>query len=468
MFCFGLLVFFISGTYALAIAPATTTTPSFQPQISIISIPPVSIPPITLRPVYITPVSIRPVSIPTITPISLDLHLPTPTCIQTITPDANGYVPPGTCNALYKYYPSFAAAVIFSALFGAVTILHIGQAAAHKKSFCWVIIMGGLWETGGFIVRSLSTRAQQLTGLVLASELLVLLAPLWINAFDYMVLGRMIHFFLPAHSLFGIRASTLALYFVLLDIVSFVIQLVGGAMGGPEPPPEQLLKGVHIYMGGIGMQEFFILVFLGLAVRFHVQMLGMEKRGELVGTRKGRWRQLLFTLYASLALISIRIFFRLIEFSAGTSSSNPLPYHEIYFYAFDAVPMLLALTTMNIVHPGRVLVGPDSELPKMSWRKQKAVTTMQMVEYDDEKEFREDLVKGRRVVEYDDEKEFREDVVKGRRVGEYDDEKELRDDVVKGRKVGEYDDEKELRGDVVKGREVGEYDDEKELLASVV
>ncbi|MCJ1414505.1 hypothetical protein MMC32_000832 [Xylographa parallela] len=389
--------------------------PSLQPRNSIISISPISIPPITLQPI----------SIPTITPISLALHLPTPTCIQTITPDANGYVPPGTCHALYKYYPSFAAAVVFSILFGVLTILHISQAAVHKKPFCWVIIMAGLWETGSFVTRALSTRAQQESGLALTSELLVLLAPLWVNAFDYMLLGRMIHFFLPARSLFGIRASMLALCFVAMDIVSFVVQLVGGAMGGTGAPPEQILKGVHIYMGGIGLQEFFIVVFLALAVRFHVQMMGLEKRGELRGTGKGRWRWLLGALYASLALISLRIFFRLIEFSAGTDSSNPLPYHEIYFYAFDAVPMLLALTTMNVVHPGRFLVGPDSELPKMSWRRKRAAKSMEMEEFDDEKEFRGDVAKARAMEDYGAEKEFRKDLVKGRQMERYDDEKEF-------------------------------------------
>ncbi|MCJ1318600.1 hypothetical protein MMC15_003930 [Xylographa vitiligo] len=447
--CFSVLVIWISAAHSLAISPTTTTSPSLQPSVSIISIPPIYIPPITLTPVHITPVSIRPVSIPTITPVSPNLHLPTPTCVQTITPDANGYVPPGTCNALYKFYPSFATALIFSIFFGVVTLLHIGQAAGHKKPFCWVIIMGGLWETGSFITRTFSTRAQQETGLALTSELLVLLAPLWINAFDYMVLGRMMHFFLPAHSLLGIRASVLALCFVALDIVSFVIQLVGGAMGGTGAPPEQILKGVHIYMGGIGLQQFFIVVFLGLAVRFHVQMRGMEKRGELVGTGKGRWRWLLFTLYTSLALISLRIFFRLVEFSAGTGSSNPLPSHEIYFYAFDAMPMLLALITMNVVHPGRILVGPGSELPRMRWRRKRAVKGVEMREYDDEKEFRGDVVEGRRGAECDDEKEFWEDVAKGREVGRFDDEKEFREDVVEGRKGGAYDDEKEFLGGAV-------------------
>jgi hypothetical protein len=55
-----------------------------------------------------------------------------PTCIQTEIPDKNGFVPPGTCHALYDFYPSFAAAVLFSLLFGVVTALHIAQAVKYK------------------------------------------------------------------------------------------------------------------------------------------------------------------------------------------------------------------------------------------------------------------------------------------------------------------------------------------------
>jgi hypothetical protein len=109
---------------------------------------------------------------------SLSEKLPKPTCTQTITPDKNGYVPPGTCNSNYEYYPSFAAAVAVAVVFGVITILHILQAALYRKGFCWVVIMGALWELGGFVSRSASTRHQQSTGLVFISQIFILLAPI--------------------------------------------------------------------------------------------------------------------------------------------------------------------------------------------------------------------------------------------------------------------------------------------------
>jgi hypothetical protein len=34
-------------------------------------------------------------------------------------------------------------------------------------------------------------------------------------------------------------------------------------------------------------------------------------------------------------------------------------------YVFDEMPMFLALMVFHIYHPGRVLVGPDGELPTL-------------------------------------------------------------------------------------------------------
>jgi hypothetical protein len=160
-------------------APQTRTSPSEQtpapvptralqprsPEFTGVSISHVS--------VSITPVSIKPHS-----SISLSLNLPIATCTQTIVPDKNGYVPPGTCGALFNYYPSFAAAIMMSTVFGIISTMHVVQAALYKTGFCWVAIMGVLWQFGGYLTRAFATRDQQSSGLVTVSQLLVLLSPL--------------------------------------------------------------------------------------------------------------------------------------------------------------------------------------------------------------------------------------------------------------------------------------------------
>lgn len=63
------------------------------------------------------------------------------------------------------------------------------------------------------------------------------------------------------------------------------------------------------------------------------------------------------------SVIQIRILFRLVQFSSGTSPSNRLVSSEAYFYLLEAVPMVTALLSFNVVHPGTVLKGPESEMP---------------------------------------------------------------------------------------------------------
>jgi hypothetical protein len=78
--------------------------------------------------------------------------------------------------------------------------------------------MGGLWQLLAFVFRIISIDSPTNSSMYSIWFILILVAPLWINAFVYMVMGRMIYNFLPAHKLFGVKAWRFGLYFVLLDI----------------------------------------------------------------------------------------------------------------------------------------------------------------------------------------------------------------------------------------------------------
>ncbi|RPB00483.1 hypothetical protein L873DRAFT_1834998 [Choiromyces venosus 120613-1] len=301
----------------------------------------------------------------------------TATCV-TVTPRKYGEVPHGACNSYYMFFPNFGAAIAFAVLFGLVTGVHIVQAFAYKKKFCWVIIMAGLWETIAFIARALGSHNQQSLAYVLCAQLFLLLSPLWINAFAYMTLGRMVLFYCPTKCLVRIPAARLAKIFVLLDIGSFLIQATGGLMISPDASDKTVKLGIHIYMGGIGAQELFILLFLGMLIQFRRE-------------RKG-WLALTVSLYLVLVLITVRIIFRLAEHPSGIKESNPIPYHEAYIYVLDAAPMLLALSINALLHPGRWMVGPESEFPKVSRKEKKAA---KKAKKEANKEAKEEALRGR-------------------------------------------------------------------------
>ena len=203
---------------------------------------------------------------------------------------------------------------------------------------------------------------------------MVLLAPMWINAFDYMLLGRMVYFFIPSQQLWKIKGIKIAKIFVWLDVLSFLTQLGGGVLISPGSSASLQMTGIHIYMGGIGLQQFCILVFLSIAIKFHLTMNKQERTHQLLDGKPSNWRALHYVLYASLALISTRIIFRLVEFSSGLDpDKNPIPYHEAYFMVLDAAPMAVAVALLNVVHPGTVLRGEGSEFPRLTRGEKKAL-----------------------------------------------------------------------------------------------
>jgi len=96
----------------------------------------------------------------------------------------------------------------------------------------------------------------------------------------------------------------------------------------------------------------------------------MDREGFI--PRSTKWRMLTWSIYAVLVLITMRIIYRFVEFSQGATSSNPILTHESYTYGLDALPMLLAVVLLNIVHPGLVLKGPESDFPRQTRKEKKA------------------------------------------------------------------------------------------------
>ena len=140
----------------------------------------------------------------------------------------------------------------------------------------------------------------------------------------------------------------------------------------------QISIGMKVYMGGMGLQQGFLTCFIVLTILFYRKMNAIEN------TRQTEWRVLLYIVYASIILITVRIIFRFVEFSSGFD--GPIPHTESIFYILDAVPMATIVVAFNLYHPGRVLVGPESEFPKMSKKEKKEVKKMEKMEKRTEKE----------------------------------------------------------------------------------
>lgn len=133
--------------------------------------------------------------------------------------------------------------------------------------------------------------------------------------------------------------------------------------------------GKSVYMAGLGIQITFFTAFLGLAILFNRRMQSIPN------ARPTKWEHLLRIIYSIYALITIRIVYRLVEYSDGFD--GPVPHTESYFYIFDSLMMLAAIVVFNIYHPGRVLIGPESEFKRLTKaeKKQQKVEKKRLKEY---------------------------------------------------------------------------------------
>ncbi|KAJ8114770.1 hypothetical protein OPT61_g3419 [Boeremia exigua] len=246
---------------------------------------------------------------------------------------------------LYRYQPSLAAAAIFTVLFGTTTGFHTFQSLQKRSWFMTPFIIGGLFETIGYIGRVLSSKHQLALSPYIMQTLLLLLGPALYAASIYMILGRLI--LLTGGERYSlVRRTWLTKIFVTGDVVSFMMQGAGG--GIMSSGASGMKTGEKIIIGGLFVQILFFGLFFVTAVLFQLRGKGyLATLGCNVP-----WKKHLFALYATSVLILIRSVFRVVEYIQG--NAGYLLKHEVFIYVFDAVLMFAVMVILNISHPGDI------------------------------------------------------------------------------------------------------------------
>jgi hypothetical protein len=132
------------------------------------------------------------------------------------------------------------------------------------------------------------------------------------------------------------------------------VALASNAKGGSRTTA----LGAHLTVAAISIQLVAILIFVALAGMFYLRIQKASLSAPNANT-------MIFTLFASMALICIRSIYRLVE-HAGPSNIDisdidalralsPLYRYEAFFYVFEASVMLANSALWNIWNPGRFL-----------------------------------------------------------------------------------------------------------------
>ncbi|KAH7322026.1 RTA1 like protein-domain-containing protein [Rhexocercosporidium sp. MPI-PUGE-AT-0058] len=229
--------------------------------------------------------------------------------------------------SFFNYDPSIPAAIVFIVLFFSTTAYHCWQAFTKRTFYFIPLIIGGVFEWTGYIVRILAHFHIHSMVIYVAQTLLLFLPPSLFAASDYMVLGCLI-LYTKGESVAPIRANWLTKIFVTGDVFTFIVQAVGNGSMLAKSSTRNLGKKVVIV--GLALQIIFFGIFIITSAISHRRIASTPTSASL----QAPWQKYLWTLYVASSLILIRSIFRIFEFAEG--DNGKLVSNEVFLYAFDA------------------------------------------------------------------------------------------------------------------------------------
>lgn len=181
-------------------------------------------------------------------------------------------------------------------------------------------------------------------------------APTFFTAGIHILLGEFVR-------LLGRKSSFLkpSLYlwiFCTCDVISLVIQAVGGGMASAETYQVNgnTAPGTHIMVAGIVFQLFSITIFVICAADF----IRRTMRRRLLQQLTGSVIPLLGAMVLSVLCIYVRSIYRTVELLQGWKGY--LITREKYFVALDGAMMIVAVAVFNVLHPAWLLPAKKAEM----------------------------------------------------------------------------------------------------------
>ncbi|KAJ7626667.1 RTA1 like protein-domain-containing protein [Mycena polygramma] len=264
------------------------------------------------------------------------------------------------------FVPKKVPAYIALILYGISALVHWMHFFTNppRRPFILSLPLGMTAMTTGFILRVLYSNPPFTLGKYIAMDLFILLSPCLFLATDYMLLSHLANTFDDevVDRCLIIRRSRIVKIFVWSDVTTFFLQSSGGGLTATKSASVAKL-GNTIAMIGLILQAVSFLLFTIVLIIFaarvskHFPDVWRPKnpRPFKLFSREpiDDWRILIYVMYATCVGLLIRSVFRVAEFAGGYSST--IATHEGYFYAFDTLPLWIAMTIYCFFWPTRAL-----------------------------------------------------------------------------------------------------------------
>lgn len=262
-------------------------------------------------------------------------------------------------EAFYKgNYPSLggniALLVVYSFFFALQVISGVFY---HQWWFltCWSC--GMALEVLGYVGRIWSHENIQNFDAFVMQLVCLTLAPCFMMAGIYYVIAQLTLIFGQKFSV--LRPMQYSLIFIICDIISIILQAVGGGVAaGALSVYQSTQQGSNIMVGGLAYQVFTIALFQFFWYLFFFRVYrSYKKHGDAEFNPDFahiRQRKFLIPFICAVSfavvLIFVRSIYRLIELAEGWSST--LAVDEIYFMILEALMVSLASCVLSFMSPG--------------------------------------------------------------------------------------------------------------------
>lgn len=142
-------------------------------------------------------------------------------------------------NSIWLYDPSLPLAIVFTVIYTVPLAWQMYLTVVkYRASYFTVVIVGAAFEVGGYISRAASIQQEEeIVSFVLfhfvspyaVSSSLIVLAPLFIAAGNYLLLTRLCNRVLPLRitHIYRLPLRNLTKIFVTSDIVTLIVQVSG-------------------------------------------------------------------------------------------------------------------------------------------------------------------------------------------------------------------------------------------------
>ncbi|KAE9397375.1 RTA1-domain-containing protein [Gymnopus androsaceus JB14] len=256
----------------------------------------------------------------------------------------------------YGYVPTLWICIMFVALFSVSTLMQLVHSLiSHHWFLLPTMVLAGCGEILGWAARLWSNR-NLLGGDPYTIQIACLIiSPTPLLGSHFIIFGRLVQMLGPQYSRF--RPRLYSRIFLSCDVVSLVVQAVGGGMTSSATTDSGINLGTHVMLAGIVTQLCILIGFSTIALefvyRFKIDKPFRHEAGDKIGVMDKRRRIGLYAVCFATACLFIRAVFRVIELGDGWSGI--VIQTQWAFDLFDAAMVTLAMYTWNFVPSSWIL-----------------------------------------------------------------------------------------------------------------